>query len=107
MKHPHLGQLIEARLKEIGMSKAEFGRRMDNSRQNVTLIMKRGSFDTQFLSRVCEVLDYDFFAYLVRSAAASGESQRPDAERPVAFIQVPVYAKDADTLKGLLQKFDE
>lgn len=59
-----IGAMIADRLKEIGMSKAEFGRRMNCSRQNVSLIVKKESIDTGVLKRAGKVLGCDFFQML-------------------------------------------
>ncbi|MEM0996209.1 MAG: helix-turn-helix transcriptional regulator [Bacteroidota bacterium] len=62
----HIGKRIEARLIELGMSKAEFGRRINTSRQNVSIILKRTSINTDLLEKVCQVLDYDFYEHFKR-----------------------------------------
>jgi len=63
-QHPHLGQAIEQRLNELGMTKAEFGRRINTTRQNVALILKKPSLDTELLWRIGIALKKDFFAVL-------------------------------------------
>ena len=60
-QHPHLGELIEATLKEMGMSKAEFGRRIRTSRQNVSLILKKKTLDSELIWRIGKVFGEDFF----------------------------------------------
>jgi transcriptional regulator with XRE-family HTH domain len=62
--HPHLGKLIAHRLEEIGMTKAEFARRISCSRQNVSILLGKESFDTKQLMRMGEVLGTDFFQAL-------------------------------------------
>lgn len=74
--NPTLGQMIAARLKAIGMTKAEFGRRISTSRQNVSLILKKESMDTKLLRKISEVLDHDFFSDL--STTTGGGMQRID-----------------------------
>lgn len=71
-----LGQMIAERLKAIGMSKAEFGRRINTSRQNVSLILRKESMDTKLLQKISEVLDHDFFGDL--STGTGGGVQRID-----------------------------
>lgn len=66
-KHPALGPIIEKVLAEHGMSKADFGRRIDTSRQNVSLILKKSHFDTQLLWKICDVLDTDLFGLISQS----------------------------------------
>jgi transcriptional regulator with XRE-family HTH domain len=71
-----LGQMIADRLKAIGMNKAEFGRRISTSRQNVSLILRKESMDTKLLQKISEVLDHDFFSAL--STKTGGGVQRID-----------------------------
>jgi transcriptional regulator with XRE-family HTH domain len=71
-----LGQMIDDRLKVIGMTKAEFGRRINTSRQNVSLILRKESMDTKLLQKISVVLDHDFFSDLSRTSGAG--SQRID-----------------------------
>lgn len=66
-----LGRLIERRLQELGMSKAEFGRRISTSRQNVSLILRKESMDTKLLAKICSVLNYNFFQHLSSDAGVS------------------------------------
>jgi DNA-binding Xre family transcriptional regulator len=60
-KHPPLGPIIAQILEEKGMSKAEFGRRINTSRQNVSLILKKEHLDTQQLWTICQALESDIF----------------------------------------------
>lgn len=59
----HIGQLVEERIKEMGITKAEFGRRISTSRQNVNTILKKKSLDSEMLGNISEVLNFDFFTY--------------------------------------------
>ena len=63
MKIPkiHIGDLIEARIKEIGITKAEFCRRMHTSRQNVSTMLGKSDLATDTLRKASEVLDCNFF----------------------------------------------
>lgn len=62
--HAHLGKAVLEKLKEKGMSKSEFARRINKSRQNVQDIFNRESLDTKLLSDISNVLDYNFFTML-------------------------------------------
>jgi len=59
-----IGRLIENRVKELGMAKAEFARRINTSPQNVNDLFKRKSIDTEFLTEISKVLDFNFFTLL-------------------------------------------
>jgi hypothetical protein len=79
--HPHLGKMIAARLKEIGMSKAVpiiigIARRISCSRQNISLLLTKESFDTKQLMLMGEVLGLDFFRKLSAIHGAHAEGAR-------------------------------
>lgn len=61
MKNVHVGRLIEMRLKQLGMSKAEFARRINRSPTTVQDILKRESVDTGLLVQISNVVGYNFF----------------------------------------------
>jgi transcriptional regulator with XRE-family HTH domain len=63
----HLGKLILAKLKEKRISKSEFARLINRSRQNVQDILERESLDTQLLQEVSKALDYNFFEVFVKN----------------------------------------
>jgi transcriptional regulator with XRE-family HTH domain len=65
MEQIHIGELIKLRIKQLGMTKAEFSRRINKSPQNVHDLLKRKSVDTDLLVSISKVLDYNFFtAYI-------------------------------------------
>lgn len=64
------------------MSKAEFGRRICTSRQNVSLILRKQSISTIQLMQISRVLDCNFFDYL------SPESETKGVPRPTMFMMV-------------------
>lgn len=61
MKDIHIGNLIGLRLKQLGMTKAEFSRRINRSPQNIHDLLSRESVDTNLLLKISEVLNYNFF----------------------------------------------
>jgi transcriptional regulator with XRE-family HTH domain len=67
----HIGKLILEKLKERGISKSEFARKVNKSRQNVQDVFKRESVDTQLLAEIGEVLDFDFFSVLSETSLSS------------------------------------
>jgi transcriptional regulator with XRE-family HTH domain len=60
----HVGKLVLDKLKERGMKKSEFARRINKSRQNVQDIFKRESLDTHLLFDISKVLEFNFFEIL-------------------------------------------
>jgi len=80
----HIGQIIQKKLEESGMSKAEFGRRIGISRQNVQHVLSRANQDTDLLFQICKTLKHDFFQYYSQSLqldhAPTTKSKKSDAE---------------------------
>ncbi len=61
LKHVNIGAEIESRINQLGVSKSEFGRKIGIPQQNVNRILSKPSIDTDKLSKICSVLDYNFF----------------------------------------------
>jgi hypothetical protein len=59
----HIGKLIGKVLKEHGIQKSEFARRINKTRQNIDDIFKRESIDTELLYNISLVLKHDFFQH--------------------------------------------
>ena len=60
IKHIHVGQAIEARRIELGISKSELGRRIGIPQQHVNRILERETMETNRLIKVSEVMDFNF-----------------------------------------------
>ena len=58
----HVGQAIDKRRIELGLSKSEFGRKIGVPQQHVNRILERETMETARLVKVCEALDFNFFA---------------------------------------------
>ena len=58
----HIGQAIDKRRIELGLSKSEFGRKIGVPQQHVNRILERETMETVRLVKVCEALDFNFFA---------------------------------------------
>jgi|GEM_PF-5441786 len=60
----NLGESIRNKVEELGLSQAEFARRIGMARQNVTkMVFERASIDTNLLCRISEELECNFFDY--------------------------------------------
>lgn len=90
----HVGKIVLNKLKEKGMKKSEFARRINKSRQNVQDIFKRQSLDTHLLLDICKVLDYNFFEILSDQLNISPLNQ---------FMEDRASYKPAKTQKGQMQ----
>jgi len=62
MKTINLGLLIQARVKEKGMTVTDFARELGCCRRNAHDIFKRESFNTEKLKRISKILEYDFIS---------------------------------------------
>ena len=56
VKYVHVGEAIDRRRNELGLSKSEFARRIGVPQQHVNRILERETMETKRLVRVCEVL---------------------------------------------------
>lgn len=104
---PHLGQLITETLQLRGMTKAEFGRRINTSRQNVSLILRKQSMDVGLLWKICHVLKIDLFQIL--SLAAEGEGHPGLGGRGSMAIRLELADKElvhltADLIRNIIHK---
>ena len=86
MYNIHIGEMIDARLKEIGMTKAEFGRRLDTSRQNVNTIVKKSSLDAILLVRISSVLEINLLGEFAKKVKGFTEL-KSDREELKALVQ--------------------
>lgn len=59
----NVGLLIEQRMNELGMTKAELARKIGIPNQNVNRLLEKKNMDTARLASIGEALDYDFFAH--------------------------------------------
>ena len=67
MKEMHIGQQVKLVLETKGITVTEFAKRINKSRENVYSIFTRRSVDTSLLSKISEVLDFDFYKPLSSS----------------------------------------
>jgi transcriptional regulator with XRE-family HTH domain len=58
-----IGNLIQKKLKESGLSNAEFARKLNCTSQNVVNILNRDSLDTALLMEISLILNHSFFLY--------------------------------------------
>ncbi len=71
IKLPHIGRLIEEKIREVGMTKAEFGRRINTSRQNVNTILRKEHLPADILAKASRILGYNFFEEYVSKSFLS------------------------------------
>lgn len=61
LKQVHIGQAIDVRRKELGITKTEFGKRIDVPQQHINRILERETIETSRLIKISEALDFNFF----------------------------------------------
>jgi transcriptional regulator with XRE-family HTH domain len=84
----HLGKLISAKLKEKRISKSEFARMINKSRQNVQDILKRESLDTHLLKQISKALDYNFFELFTKNTPDKVLlSQLREAQKEIEYLK--------------------
>jgi len=99
MREVHIGKLIENKLGEIGITKAEFGRRINTSRQNVNTLIKKASLDSRQLLTISKVLNYNFFQHYTEQM----DPKPPVAEKTVLNASLMI-SFPPQMQKELLQK---
>ena len=78
MKDIHIGKLIEQRIAQVGMTKAEFARRINRSPQNVQDLLTRSSVDTSLLLVICKALGYNFFKAFIDYSSVINDLKKKD-----------------------------
>lgn len=62
----NIGEVIRQKVEEIGLSKAEFAKRLNIQRQNIEkTVFQKHSIDTDLLCNICELLDCNLFNYFI------------------------------------------
>jgi transcriptional regulator with XRE-family HTH domain len=67
MKEIDIGQQVKLVYETKGITATEFAKRINKSRENVYSIFTRKSIDTSLLSKISEVLEFDFYKPLSNS----------------------------------------
>ena len=94
MEEIHIGQQVKLVLETKGISITEFAKRINKSRENVYSIFTRKTIDTGLLTKISEVLEFDFFKPLSKTYKAM-ESELQEARE-----QNEMLKEYANFLKG-------
>ena len=65
LKTVHLGEKIAQRIKQLGINKSEFARRLGILQQRVNTILEKDSIDTARLMQISQILEFNFFKLYV------------------------------------------
>lgn len=95
----HIGKLIEDRLEKVGMAKAEFGRRIGTSRQNINTLLRKDSIHTSTLYKISKVLKMNFFEILSTELESIGFDPVFEAPRLKLTLDLGVAIVDTVRLK--------
>ena len=74
----YIGRLIQQRVDELGLTYAEFARRIHSSRTNLYRLFNCKSIDVERLLLISEVLDYDFIHEIYTKKAIQAYSVLED-----------------------------
>jgi transcriptional regulator with XRE-family HTH domain len=99
MNDVNIGEAIEKRLKELHLSKTEFGRLMGMPQQNVNRILRNKHINTEKLVTICDLLSYNFFRLYCEeqspiNAVATGNSS-------IAAVNSEVLTTDSERVRFL------
>lgn len=109
LKEVHVGQAIKKRFDETGMTKTEFGRLIGVPQQHINRIFERDTMETKKLAKICQALDYNFFAlfcdfptnvnaYLAAVALGNGDANNNIGDAAL-LAQIELYKERVDGLK--------
>lgn len=102
-----IGKLIQKRLKERGMSNAEFARRINTHIRNVYDIFRRKSIDTDLLISIGSVLDYDFFRYYYKPLSEKGTSTNEPENHYITNAECKRLLRKIETLEKEIKLLNE
>lgn len=128
LKDIHLGKAIKARFDELELTKTEFGRRIGVPQQHINRIFERDTMETKRLMKICQALDFNFFALFCKfptnvnaylAAVALGEGDANNnigdaallAEVEIGKVKIAGLEKERDILsdqvKGLKDSIEQ
>ncbi|MDR0754301.1 MAG: helix-turn-helix domain-containing protein [Prevotellaceae bacterium] len=84
----HIGNIIRQKVNQSSLSVAEFAKRINKTRENVYDIFKRSSIDTELLSQISKVLNYDFFKHFNSKEKASEDSKFSEYSDYYAYYDI-------------------
>lgn len=103
----HIGTKIKERAEELKMRPTDLANRINTSKQNLYGIFKRQSIDSELLSEISRVLDYDFFQYYQHSSG-----HKPNVLDPESDVYSDIAGLKAENkllraeVNALKEKFD-
>jgi DNA-binding Xre family transcriptional regulator len=80
-----IGEIIKSISDRRGINKSEFARRLNMSPTNIHKIFKRKSIDTDLLTQIGEILEYDFFIHYIKTKPADYSDMMKQLGIPVSI----------------------
>lgn len=117
IKDVHVGQAIDQRRNELGLSKSELGRRLGIPQQHINRLLERETMETKRLVKACKVLDFNFFAlfcpvnpqisaYLAAVALDGGDANNNIGDSGLA-AQLTAEQTKVENLNGTIKLLKE
>lgn len=117
IKDVHVGQAIDQRRNELGLSKSELGRRLGIPQQHINRLLERETMETKRLVKACKALDFNFFAlfcpvnpqisaYLAAVALDGGDANNNIGDSGLAAQLTAEQAK-VENLNGTIKLLKE
>ncbi len=106
----HIGNLIDEKIKERGITKAEFGRRICTSRQNISTLLKKESLDASLLYKISIILDFNFFSCYTEKLPLSLTSEPTNIGTPRNLkrtYSLTINSDSENILEELLEKLKQ
>ena len=114
IKDVHVGQAIDQRRNELGLSKSELGRRLGIPQQHINRLLERETMETK---RLVKALDFNFFAlfcpvnpqisaYLAAVALDGGDANNNIGDSGLA-AQLTAEQTKVENLNGTIKLLKE
>ena len=105
IKHVHVGQAIDKRRNELGLSKSELGRKIGVPQQHINRILERETMETSRLIKVSEALDFNLSAHLA-AVALDGNANNLIGDAELA-VQLSSEKKETENLRETIKLLKE
>ena len=77
----HIGEIICQKLKEEWRTRKWLAKQVHCGESSLCKMLKKGSIDTNLLSRISFALDYDFASYLTAYFNRNRQKKQPENQR--------------------------
>ena len=110
IKDVHVGQAIDQRRNELGLSKSELGRRLGIPQQHINRLLERETMETKRLVKACKALvcpvNPQISAYLAAVALDGGDANNNIGDSGLA-AQLTAEQTKVENLNGTIKLLKE